>query len=182
MTFAYYAIIPATADLSAFVPVLGWAAIDLTVRESGNAAAPAPGKSALMSGSVPVSPKASISRTHTLTDVEAQEQADRYAGETRHAMRLTISDEDWAKRPTVGAVLENGIIRQGEPTITPVPLKEQARSAMSSLMHSTQSNGWGVFAPMPDTIATYGKALSVIVSGVDTSSTTLPTVPDELKQ
>lgn len=175
---AYFAIIATTENTAASSPVLGWAAIDLTVQDT-RTSSPTADKAALMAGNTTPADQTTAT-PHQLTDAEAQAEADRYAGEDRHAVRLNLTDEQWAARPLCGAVLENGQIRQGEPVIIPVLLKDQARSAMQSVMAATQSHGWGIFSPMPEAVSAYGKALSAIISGSNTTSTTLPTTPAEL--
>lgn len=91
-----------------------------------------------------------------------------------------MTDATWADRPLVNPVLRNksSVITGPTPTHAPPPLREQAQAALQTVQQqaSMVSAMGETFGPQ---MRDYVKALRAIISGSDTTSTALPTAPND---
>lgn len=92
---------------------------------------------------------------------------------------FALTDEQWAARLNGQEVLSRAIVDGTWQAYTPPApsLKEQAGVALSSARSYVSDNFTILNESTPDVWVTYLKALMVIASGADTTSTALPTLP-----
>lgn len=90
---------------------------------------------------------------------------------------VAMTKDQWDNRLYVNQVIKDGVISTETPIIS---LTDQASSALSTA-RSYITNFYIMLgeAPSSDMIS-YQKALMAIINGTDTTSTTLPTKPDEM--
>lgn len=125
---------------------------------------------------MPIRGWATVPLSPDLTDDERLWQAAPHIPSGCRAVRLNITDEAWAARPIVNPALSNGTIIQGPSPV--IPLKERATAAMQQVQQqATMTSAMGeTFGPE---MQAYVRALRAIISGADTTSTTLPTAPTD---
>lgn len=149
---AYFAIVDARKQDDP-LPILGWSAIPLT-RDSQTSENPAP--------SLP------------LTEDELLLKVQPHLPTGSRAVRLTMTDDEWAARPTVNPALCNGAIIQGERPA--LPLKDQAASAMQQVHHQAALN-FAMGRSFGPEMQSHVQKLQAILDGTDTTSTALPLPP-----
>ncbi|QDH15551.1 hypothetical protein E3E11_06485 [Oecophyllibacter saccharovorans] len=105
----------------------------------------------------------------------------RYVQAGQKMVKLNWTATEWENRPLTNATLgPDGKGYVGPTIIPPTPLNFQARQQLSRVMNLYAQMGWPLFADPPSDILPYGKALSAIATGADTTSTALPTPPADL--
>lgn len=94
---------------------------------------------------------------------------------------IAVSRQDWADtkkfRLSVGRGVQAGKIIDYTPPAPPVPLDEQATSALKAAASATWANYGAMGVAVPQAWIAYQKALKGIADGTDTTSTTLPAEP-----
>lgn len=94
---------------------------------------------------------------------------------------IAVSETDWNNTTTfrlpIGKGVKDGKIIDYTPPPTPIPLKTQAQSALTTARTYVSNNYTMLNEATPDEWVTYLKALMAIANGTDTTSNTLPTVP-----
>lgn len=93
------------------------------------------------------------------------------------ASMLPLALDEWNARGWLSQVIQDGKVVSYTPTIT---LKDQAAAELSGWIQSQINYAAAMGEAFTDAMKSYVKAVSVIASGADTTSTALPSRPTDI--